>query len=120
LSQIRYLLDENTPHAVRNRLLQREPNIEVSAVGDSAVPPIGTPDAELLRWIEENGYILVSRNRRTLPQHLKEHVKAGHHVPGILLLRRQCPLSQLIEDLLLIWESGDPKEYEDQLIYLPL
>jgi len=105
---------------VRNRLLQRERNIEALAVGDSAAPATGTPDAELLRWIEENGYILVSRNRRTLPRHLKEHVKAGHHVPGIFLLRRQYPVSQVIEDLLLIWESGDPKEYKGQLIYLPL
>jgi len=120
LSRIRYLLDENTPHVVRNRLLQRERTIEVLAVGDDTAPAIGTPDAVLLRWIEENDYILVSRNRRTLPQHLREHVKAGRHVPGIFLLRRQYPFSQVIEDLLLIWESGDPKEYQDQLIYLPL
>jgi hypothetical protein len=120
LSRIRYLLDENTPHVVRNRLLQRERNIEVLAVGDDTAPSIGAPDAELPRWIEENSYILVSRNRRTLPHHLREHVKAGHHVPGIFLLRRQYPFGQVIEDLLLIWESGDPKEYQDQLIYLPL
>jgi hypothetical protein len=105
---------------VRNRLLQRERNVEVLAVGDDTAPAIGTADAVLLQWIEKNGYILVSRNRRTLPQHLREHVKAGGHVPGIILLRRQYPLSQVIEDLLLIWQSGDPKEYQDQLIYLPL
>ena len=105
---------------VRNRLLQRERNVEVLAVGDETAPVIGTADAELLRWIEENGYILVSRNRRTLPQNLREHVKAGRHVPGVFLLRRQYPLSQVIEDLVLIWESGDPEEYQDQLIYLPL
>jgi hypothetical protein len=105
---------------VRNWLLQRERNIEVLAVGDDTAPAIGTEDPELLRWIWENGYILVSRNRRTLPQHLREHIKAGRHVPGIFLLRRQYPLSYIIEDLLLIWESGDPNEFQDQLIYLPL
>jgi hypothetical protein len=105
---------------VRNRLLQRERSVDVLAVGDDTAPGIGTGDAELLRWIEENNYVLVSRNRRTLPQHLREHLEGGGHVPGIFLLRRQYPFSQVIEDLLLIWESGDPKEYQDQLIYLPL
>ena len=105
---------------VRNRLLQRDRKVEVLAVGDDTAPAIGTADDELLQWIEENGYILVSRNRRTLPQHLREHLEDGRHVPGIFLLRRQCSFSQVIEDLLLIWESGDPNEYQDQLIYLPL
>ena len=80
MSRVRYQLDENTPHMVRDRLLQRERNVEVLAVGDDTAPAIGTADAKLLRWIDENGYILVSRNRRTLPQHLREHVKAGRHV----------------------------------------
>lgn len=117
--RVRYLLDENIPHAIRDQLLRAQP-IEVLMVGDDTAPAIGTPDAELLRWIEQNRYILVSRNRRTLPQHLKEHLRAGRHVPGIFLLRRQHTLHQILEDLLLIWESGDLGEYQDQLIYLPL
>jgi hypothetical protein len=94
--------------------------MDVLAVGDDIAPSTGTPDPDLLRWIEENGYILVSRNRRTLPQHLKEHLQAGRHVPGIFLLRRQYPLGQILEDLLLLWESGYPEDFEDQVMYLPL
>jgi hypothetical protein len=120
LIPIGYLLDENIPHAIRDQLFRRERTIEVLAVGDDTGPPVGTPDAELLQWIEKSGHILVSRNRRTLPQHLREHLGAGHHVPGIFLLRRKYPFSQVIEDLLLIWESGHPEDFLDQLIYLPL
>jgi len=114
LTNIRYLLDENTPHAVRDQLLLREPEMQVLVVGDEMAPALGTPDPMILEWIERNGYILISRNRRTIPRHLREHLAAGHHVPGIFLL------GQLIEDLLLIWRASKPGEYQDRIEYLPL
>ena len=41
--------------------------MEILAVGDEAAPALGTSDAELLRWIEREGFVLISRNRRTIP-----------------------------------------------------
>lgn len=120
MSRIRYLLDEDTPHAIRDQLLRREPEMEILAVGDDMAPVFGTPDRELLRWIEQEGYILVSRNRRSLPQHLRAHLESGGHVPGIFLLRRRYSLGQILEDLVLIWKAGHSEEYQDQIVYLPL
>lgn len=120
MNRFRYLLDEDTPHAIRDQLLRREPDMEIMAVGDDMAPALGTLDPELLRWIEREGYMLVSRNRRTIPQHLREHLEAGGHVPGIFLLRRRYSLGQILEDLMLIWEAGRPEEYRDRVEYLPL
>jgi len=120
LRQLRYLLDEDTPHVICGQLLQREPDMEILAVGDDMAPALGTSDPELLQWIEQEGYVLVSRNRRTLPRHLHEHLEAGGHVPRIFLLRRRYSLGQIIEDLMLIWEAGNPEEYRDRVEYLPL
>ncbi len=58
MSRIRYLLDEDTPHTIRDQLLRRQPSIEVLAVGDQVAPVFGTPDADVLRWIELEGYII--------------------------------------------------------------
>lgn len=120
MSRIRFLLDEDTPHAIRDQLLRRRPDMDVLVVGDDLAPALGAPDPELLRWIEREGYVLVSRNRRTLARHLREHLEAGGHVPGILLLRRQSPLGQVLEDLTLIWEAARPEEFVDRVEYLPL
>jgi len=117
---MRYLLDEDTPHSLRDQLLRRAPDLEVLAVGDAMGPALGTPDPQLLRWIEREGYALVSRNRRTMPRHLQDHLEAGGHVPGIFLLRRQYTIGRILDDLLLIWEVGDVEEYRDRLEYLPL
>jgi len=92
----------------------------VLAVGDSMAPVFGTPDRELLQWIEQAGYVLVSRNRRTLSRHLREHLEAGGHVPGIFLVRRRSSIGHIIEDLILIWEACELEEYRDRVEFLPL
>jgi len=120
VKHLRYLVDENTPHAIRDQLLRCQPELEVLAVGDALAPAFGTLDPNLLRWIEQENYVLVSRNRRTLARHLREHLGAGGHVPGIFLLRRRALLGNIIEDLLLIWAAGHPDEYRSRIEYLPL
>ena len=120
MTQIRYLLDEDTPHAIRDQLLRREPDMEVLAVGDDLAPAFGAHDRELLQWIEREGYILVSRNRRTMPRHLQEYLESGGEVPGVFLLRRRYSLGQVLEDLILIWVDDRPNEYRNRIEYLPL
>jgi hypothetical protein len=80
----------------------------------------GTSDPDLLAWIEKTGYILVSGNRRTIPEHVRAHYAAGHRIPGILLLRRGASLGEDIEQLYLLWAASDAEEYMDRLLYLPM
>ena len=78
---IRFLIDENTAHAVADQMLWRQPDIAVLTVGDDIAPPRGTLDPDILIWLEENSYFLVTRNRRSMPGHLRDHLAAGRHVP---------------------------------------
>ena len=64
--------------------------------------------------------MLVTANRRTIPEHVQAHSGSGRHVPGILLLRRGASLGQIIEQLYLLWTASDAKEYVDKLFYLPM
>lgn len=120
MTRLRFLLDENMPHAVRDQLLLRQPEMQVDAVGDVGAPALGTSDPDILVWLEANGAVLVSRNRRTMPLHLRDHLAAGNHVPGILLIRRRYAWGQVIDDLYLIWDASSPDEYRDRIEYLPL
>lgn len=117
---ISYLLDENMPHAVRDQLLLREPTIDVQCVGDRGGPTLGTADPKILEWIEQERRVLVSRNRRTIPDHLAAHLANGRHVPGILLVRGRSSWGQILDDLLFIWHNCQDDELQDQIIYLPL
>ncbi|MCP4524798.1 MAG: hypothetical protein GY833_02615 [Aestuariibacter sp.] len=116
-----FLLDENMAHrTIRKLLLQREPKIRILTVGQSGIPPLSTPDSELLIWIEEHGCLLVTKNRASMPVHLRDHLNAGRHVPGILIVPQRMAPWQVSDQLYLIWEASLPNEYQDQIVYLPL
>ncbi len=115
-----YLIDENTTPALADQLRRRQPALEVVCVGDEGAPPKGTLDPEILQWIETHGFTLVTRNRKSMPEHLHQHLVIGQHIPGILTLRPKASLGEVIEDLLMIGELADADEYQDHLIHIPL
>jgi hypothetical protein len=116
-----FLVDENTAPRLAAALRREAPDIRVYVVGQDPAPRRGTPDPELLRWIEATGCLLVTSNRDTMPGRLREHIALGGHVPGILVIRRRLTIWRpLLEDLLLIWEAAPPDEYRDRIAYLPL
>ena len=55
-----------------------------------------------------------------MPQHLSDHLSAGHHVPGIFTINRKVSMGLIIDQLLLIVGASDENEYMDQIKYLPL
>jgi len=115
-----YLLDENIPTGLAGQLRRRNPAITVQVIGDDKAPPKGTSDAELLLWLEQNGFSLITLNRKTMPSHLRQHLATGHHVPGVFILKSGALMRAVLDDLLLIWEASTPDEYQDQIIYIPV
>jgi hypothetical protein len=84
----------------------------VYLAGHDPAPPRGTPDPELLRWIEATGCLLVTNNRRSLPGHPRDHLAGGGHVPGILVIRPRLTVWRpLLADLLLIWGAAAPRRW---------
>lgn len=121
---IRFLLDEDTPgillRAIRRHNLTFSQRVECARVGEPGAPPTGTPDPDNLIWCEENGHILLSGDRRTLVTHFHEHLAAGRHSPGVLLLRPNWVLQRVIETLTVIVTAGVPDDFRDQVQYIPL
>ena len=98
---LRYLLDEQ----LRGQLWQaiRWHNraslpLDVLRVGDPPDLP-RVPGPDILVWAEREGRILISADRRTLLGHLAAHQNAGHHSPGLFLLRPLAPLPQVVDFL---------------------
>ena len=120
MSEIRYLLDENVNPAFRTALLQYDSTMIVWKIGDPGVPPTGTKDPEILDWCEDNQFILVTNNRKSMPEHLTDHLTKGRHIPGIFELNPNMSLGETIEELALIWGASGPHDYQDLILYLPL
>ena len=116
----RFLIDENISPRYRTQLLYHEPSLTVLAVGDKGAPPKSTPDPEILVWCEQNQFNLITNNRESMPQHLSDHLTAGHHVPGIFTINLEVPMGLIIDQLLLIVGASHEDEYIDQITYIPL
>jgi Domain of unknown function (DUF5615) len=117
---VRYLLDEHIDHAIREGLHRRRPELEIHAVGDSSAPNRGTPDPDILIWCETARFVLVTNNRATMPVHLRAHLAAGRHIPGILMLNPGMSIGEVIDELELVWDASDAEEYADRISYLPV
>lgn len=102
MKNIRFLLDENVNPILRNAILSREPEITIWKIGDPGTPIRGTPDPEILRWREDNSFILVTNNRKSIPRHLSEHLSTGGHIPGIIELHPDMTPGEIAEELILI------------------
>ena len=118
-TQIRFLIDEDTSHVIRDGLQHRQPEVEVRVIGGEGAPSIGAKDEEILEFLNRETYILVSSNRSTMPVHLQAYLQKGGYIPGILLLRPSTSYRQIIDTLELIWFASTPEDLQDRLTYIP-
>ncbi len=112
------LFDENLASAVSEALIQTEPEYGIRHVGDGIAPPLGAPDPELLIWIEEFDFMLVTNNRRSMPVHLAAHLAAGRHVAGILQVPKRYRIQHLVQAIEMTVAASLPGELEDRITYL--
>lgn len=116
----RFLLDEHLAPAIKEQLQRREAAIEVLCIGDVSAPPRSTLDPDILIWIEQHHYILITNNRKTMPTHLSDHLLAGRDFPGILLINEGTSIGELVLELLLIWATSEAEEYNGLIQSIPL
>jgi len=113
-----FLLDEHLPLSWRSRIAN-DLRVDVWTVGDPAAPAKGTSDPELLNWCERHGFVLITRDRRTMSGHLSTHLTRGGHVPSVFILHPDMGLRATLAELRLVTEAALPGEFVDSLWYLP-
>jgi hypothetical protein len=119
VSEFRLLFDEDVPVALILAVVRRHPGIEQLRIGAPGAPPFSSADAAILRWCEREGRQLVSLDRSTMPEAFAEHLLAGHHSPGVFIIRRRAELIRVIDDMLVVLGASDPAEWYDRVVTLP-
>ena len=117
--KVRFLLDEHISLAIQSGLKQRQPQMDVLCLGDPDAPPLGTPDPDILHYLEIAQHALVTMSRRSMWQHITQHWQAGRDLWGVFWVPRDIRYGALIRQLLLIWETSQAEEWLDQLHDLP-
>jgi hypothetical protein len=93
--------------------------IDAVRVGDPPDLPLGTLDPGLLLWAEREGRVVITYDRGTMPTHLDDHLKAGRHSPGVLIIRQGFPLKQIVSHLALVAHAEDPDNLRDMYDFIP-
>jgi hypothetical protein len=79
---------------------------------------LGAPDEEVLALAAEQGRILVSHDRRTMPEHFARFI-AGHSSPGLIIVTQSLAIGKAAEWLHLIWAASEAEEYLNSIYSLP-
>jgi hypothetical protein len=118
-----FLLDEQL-HGLLLRAIQHHNArgghwIDAVQVGDPPDLPRQSTDADILVWAERENRILVTRDMRTMPGHFRDHLLAGRHSPGVVLLDRGMRWGVIVQYLEVIAHAGDPADFLDQIVSIP-
>ena len=115
---IAFLVDQNFNEHIVDGLTRRD-----SALGFAHVRDVGSaeaPDPVVLQWAAENGMVLLTHDRKTIPPFAYDRVAAGLPMPGVFLVSADMPVGRTIDELLVAAHCLEPSECKDIATYFPL
>lgn len=77
----------------------------------------GVSDLRVLTLAAEQGRVLVSHDRRTMPSQFKTFI-ASQTSSGIIIVSQKLPIGVASELLYLLWAASDAEEYVNTIIDL--
>jgi predicted nuclease of predicted toxin-antitoxin system len=113
---LRLLADHNVDEHIVRGLAARLPALDCVLARD--VEMAQATDPELLDWAASHGRILVSFDKRTLPDFAYAHIATGP-IPGVLIIRAGTTYRAAIDMLELIILASVAAEWEDKVTFIP-
>lgn len=115
--KIRFQADADLKHAIVSGMLRRIPGMDFQTA--LAADLQGLEDPEVLALAAREGRILVLHDKRTMPYHFAEFIKAQTS-PGLIIVPQQMAIASAVEELLLIGLASEPDEWINRICHLPL
>lgn len=115
---LKFLLDENVHSIIFDGVVHREPNLDIVRVQDVGL--LGADDPTILAWAAEQGRVLLTNDKKTMPDFVYERLSKGLDTSGVMIFRPNIPLGELITEILIIAEASQPEEWQNLVTYLPL
>jgi hypothetical protein len=119
---LQFLLDENLRgplwRAIQRHNAMGSYALDVIRVGDAPDLPLSTLDPAILLWAEKELRILVSFDKKTMIDHLANHLQSGHHCPGIFAIRRRTTVPEVLSFVVLAAYASEPHEWQDRIEFI--
>jgi hypothetical protein len=115
--KVRYQADADFNEDILTGVLRRAPEVDFQTAHDARLG--GLEDSKVLAIAADEGRILVTHDRKTMPRHFGEFIKSRTS-PGLFIIPQHAELLPVIEELILIWSASDAEEYVNSVRALPL
>lgn len=115
---IRLFIDQDFDHDILRGLERRIPDLDAVSAYEADLSKAS--DLALLTWAGEAGRIILTHDRKTMPAHASNLIAAGEPMAGVIVISRQLPISQVIDDLEIVVTCSFEHEWKNIIRYLPL
>ena len=114
---LRLLIDQDLDHVILRALLLRVQNLDIITAHQVGLS--NASDPEILAWAAEQERVVITHDRRSMPYHATSRIARAEKIAGIIIVSRQLPVSQVINDLEIIVSCSDMVEWENVVKHLP-
>ena len=115
--KVRFQADADLNQHIVTGVVRREPQVDFQTATTAGLR--GLSDSEVLALAAREGRVLVSHDRRTMPQAFTMFVSSNVS-PGLLIVSQKTDLLFAIEELLLVWSASDSADWTNQQFPIPL
>ena len=115
--KVRYQADADFNEDIVTGVLRRAPEVDFETAHEAGLS--GLEDLQVLALAADEGRILVTHDRRTMPRYFGEFIQSRTS-PGLFVIPQHAELLIVIEELILIWAASEAEEYVNSIRSLPL
>jgi hypothetical protein len=113
----RFQADADLNEEIVSGLLRRHPEIDFQTAEEGQMR--GLPDPGVLTRAAEDGRILVTHDRRTMPAHFADFIQQRES-PGVIIVSQRVSIVRAIDELTLVWAASGGEEWVNLIVELPL
>jgi predicted nuclease of predicted toxin-antitoxin system len=101
--KIRYQADADLNEDIVSGVQRRAPEIDFQTADELELANL--PDPDVLALAAQDGRILVTHDRRTMPTHFGRFIE-NNKSPGLIVVSQKTEILSAIDDLILIWAAS--------------
>lgn len=115
--KVRFQADADLNQILLKAALRREPTIDFQTAHAAGL--VALNDKEVLAKAADQGRVLVTHDRKTMPTHFAEFI-ATEESSGVIIIPQKLSVSAAVEDLILIWVASESEEWINRIKSIPL
>lgn len=115
--KVRFQADADFNQDIVQAVRRRMPTVDFQTAHEAGLEDLD--DEVVLKKAAQEGRVVVSHDRRTMPFHFAALLATGTSA-GVIIVPQSLSIRQAVEDLILIWEASEAEEWVNQIDSIPL